>query len=126
MLERRTEPRIACSDKVNVEWADRSGRIRRALANLEDVSKSGARLVLACPIPPKSPILIANGKREVKGTVRYCTARAFGYVLGVRFDPGLSWPSGADRPERVNPRRLDAHTIDLLSSLRPPRHVNSH
>ena len=126
MLERRTEPRIACSDKVNVEWADRSGRVRRALANLEDISKSGARLVLACPIPPKSPIVIANAKRDAIGTVRYCTARPFGYVLGLKFDPGSSWTSATDRHERAGPRRFGAHAIDPLSVLRREIHASDH
>lgn len=118
MLERRVEPRMPCTDKVNVEWTDRSGRVRRALASLDNISRSGACLVLACPIPPKSSVLITHPRHEVRGTIRYCAARSFGYVLGVRFDSASSWFSEPYRPAYFDPQRLTARAIDRLSSLR--------
>ena len=43
-MDRRIEPRLLCADLVDVQWKDQTGRVRRSVANLEDISLSGACL----------------------------------------------------------------------------------
>lgn len=81
-----------------MEWTDRAGRSRRALADLDDIARSGARLILAHPIALKSPLVITHTKGQFKGCVRHCVAGPFGYLVGVRFDPDCQWTSAAYRP----------------------------
>ena len=72
MQERRIEPRLLCADLVPVEWADKNGRPRRATANLEDISISGACLQLDYAVPVNTVIRITYSKGILEGTIRYC------------------------------------------------------
>src|ERR1700722_19503794 len=98
MFDRRSEPRTLCAEKVTLEWTDRAGRSRRALADLDEISRSGTRLTLAHPIALNSPLVITHTKGQLKGCVRNCVAGRFGYVVGVRFDPDCRWSPAAYRP----------------------------
>src|SRR5690348_15455415 len=44
MDERRIEPRMLCAELVELRWRDKHGFERRDMANLEDISLSGACL----------------------------------------------------------------------------------
>ncbi|MBK7930230.1 MAG: PilZ domain-containing protein [Bryobacterales bacterium] len=107
MKERRSETRLLCADLVEVEWKDKTGRRRRSVANLEDISKSGACLQLDLAIPLKTPVRIRYERGDLDGMVRYCVYREIGYFLGIEFEPGQKWNERTFRPLHLfDPRRL--------------------
>ncbi len=114
MQERRLEPRLLCADLVEIHWEDKSGRTRRAVANLEDISMSGACLQLENAIPLKSRVRVTYGGGSLEGEVRYCVYREIGYFLGVKFDQENKWSQQQFRPQHLfDPRRLGAKSPRL-------------
>ena len=107
MQDRRAEPRMLCADLVDVEWRDRNGRIKRTVANLEDISLSGACLQVDLSIPLHTNLRISYPKGELVGRVRYCVYREIGYFLGVEFEPGCRWSQRNFKPlHLLDPRHL--------------------
>lgn len=107
MLDRRLEPRMLCADLIDVQWKDESGRARRVLANLEDISLSGACLQLDTPIPRETLLRLSHPKGDMQGRVRYCVFRETGYFCGVQFEPGCQWSRRRYRPKHLlDPRQL--------------------
>ena len=82
---------MLCADLIDVHWKDKTGQNRSALANLEDISVSGACLQMDMPVPRETRLRIAHPKTELEGRVRYCVFRETGYFLGVQFEPGFRW-----------------------------------
>lgn len=98
---------MLCADLVDITWKDRTGRTRRTVANLEDISLSGACVQMDIPIPLQTTLKIAYPKGELRGRVCYCIYREIGYFLGVEFDPGVRWSQKSFRPQHLlDPRRL--------------------
>lgn len=107
MQDRRIEPRMLCADLVKVEWRDESGRSRKSVANLEDISLSGACLQLDDPIPLHTTLRIRHSRVAFLGTTRYCVYREIGYFIGVQFDPGTRWSEKLFKPMHLlDPRTL--------------------
>jgi hypothetical protein len=107
MRDRRIEPRMLCADLVEIQWRDQTGRRRRAMANLEDISLSGACLQVERPIPLGCAVSLAYPSGELAGTVKYCVFREIGYFLGVEFEPGTRWSPRSFRPQHLlDPRRM--------------------
>lgn len=107
MLDRRVEPRMLCADLVDVRWKDNSGRSKRLVANLEDISLSGACLQVEKAIPLQTVIRITYPKGELRGIVRYCVFREIGFFLGIEFDNGSRWSLRDFQPQHMlDPRRL--------------------
>jgi len=112
MEERRLEARLLCADLIDVHWTDKSGRSHTALANLEDISISGACLQMDMPVPHETILRMAHPKTEFAGRVRYCVCRETGYFLGVQFEPGFRWTRRCFRPKHLlDPRRLVALSV---------------
>jgi hypothetical protein len=117
MLDRRFEPRLLCADMVDVCWKDKGGRARKSVANLEDISLSGACLQLDGPIPLQTPVRIAHAKGELAGIVRYCVFRDIGYFIGVEFESDSRWSLRQFRPQHLlDPRRLVLRTLHRMRS----------
>lgn len=106
MTDRRAEARMLCADLVDVRWKDKSGRNKKAVANLEDISLSGICLQLDAPIPIDTVLRISHPKAAFEGNVRYCLFREIGYFVGVQFAPGCKWSRRQYRPQ---------HLLDLRS-----------
>ena len=107
MMERRVEPRMLCADLVDIRWRDQAGRLRRGVANLEDISISGACLQMDRPVALGTVFQIGYPKGELTGKVKYCVFREIGYFLGVEFDPGSRWTEREYKPlHMLDPRRL--------------------
>ncbi len=118
MFERRIEPRMLCADMVDVQWKDKTGRIRKGVANLEDISLSGACLQFDQPIPLQTEVRISYPKGELSGKVRYCVYREIGYFLGVEFEPGCKWSQRHFKPQHLlDPRRLVIRSVNRVSKL---------
>ena len=112
MHNRRAEPRMLCADLVDVQWKDRGGRVRRTVANLEDISSSGACVQVDSPIPIDTELRISYPRGELQGRVCYCVFREIGYFLGVEFELGFRWSLRQFRPQHLlDPRRLVSRTI---------------
>jgi PilZ domain len=99
MNDRRAEPRLMCSELIKVRLAG----VRRAplIANLEDVSASGACLQLEEPLPVGAALILLLRRRRFSATVKYCVHTEIGYLAGVQFDPGQKWSR-----EDLTPRHL--------------------
>jgi hypothetical protein len=107
MYNRRAETRLLCADLVDVQWKDKGGRTRRTVANLEDISISGACIQVDAPVPLQTIVKISFPKGELQGRVRYCVFREIGYFLGIEFEPGYRWSLRLFRPQHLlDPRRL--------------------
>ncbi|MBV8847520.1 MAG: PilZ domain-containing protein [Bryobacterales bacterium] len=123
MMDRRIEPRMLCADLVEIEWKDLNGRRRREMANLEDISLSGACIQIERPVPLGTPMRIHYPSGELTGTVQYCVFREIGYFLGIEFNPGNRWSQRAFRPQHLlDPRKLVArvtHRIRGEGATRP-------
>lgn len=115
MHNRRVDPRMLCADLVDIQWHDKAGRTRRAIANLEDISITGACVQLETPIPLQTMLRISYPKGELQGRVCYCVYREIGYFLGVEFEPGFRWSLRQFRPEHLlDPRRLVARAVSKI------------
>ena len=115
MLDRRVEPRLLCADLVNLCWKDKTGRTKKSVANLEDISLSGACLQVDHPIPLQTTVRINHGKGDLMGHVRYCVFREIGYFLGVEFDNGSRWSQKQYKPQHLlDPRRLVLRTLSRV------------
>lgn len=113
MLNRRVEPRMLCADLVDISWKDQAGRTRRGVANLEDISLSGACLQVDRPVLLGADIRISYPNGELLGFVKYCVFREIGYFLGIEFHPGNQWSQRSYRPQHMlDPRRLLSRTTN--------------
>jgi hypothetical protein len=101
MQERRIDPRLLCAELVEVIWTDQSGRQRRRIANLEDISLCGACVQLESTIPSGTQVSIRYGDGQLTGTVRYSLYQGIGYFLGIEFDPGCRWSRKHFRPRHL-------------------------
>jgi len=113
MFDRRVEPRMLCADMVDVRWKDKAGSLCKGVANLEDISLTGACLQFERPIPLQTDLHISYPKGELVGKVRYCVYREIGYFLGIEFEPGSRWSARHFRPQHLlDPRRLVARSVN--------------
>jgi hypothetical protein len=120
MQNRRAEPRLLCADLVDIQWKDKTGRTRRAVANLEDISLSGACVQLDVPLPLETKLHISYPKGELRGRVCYCIYREIGYFLGVEFEAGFRWSLRHFKPQHLlDPRRLVSRAAARLLAARP-------
>ena len=98
---------MLCADLVDIRWRDQGGKTRRGVANLEDISLSGACLQMDRPVPLGTGVHISYPNGELEGVVKYCVFREIGYFLGVEFAPGIRWSQRSYRPQHLlDPRRL--------------------
>jgi len=88
--ERRNEPRSMCADLVKVRIGE-AGGVREEVANLEDISPSGACVQLEAAAREGADIEIVCSKCRLKGKVRYCRFVEIGYDVGVAFDKPGAW-----------------------------------
>ena len=113
MLDRRVETRMLCADLVDLHYKDQSGKTRRLVANLEDISLSGACIQLDRPIPLGTKVRLMYPKGELSGSIRYCVFREIGYFLGVEFEPECRWSMRQFKPlHMLDPRRLTRNSVN--------------
>jgi hypothetical protein len=92
---------------VEVVWQPDSGRQRRSIANLEDISLSGACVHMDREIAPGTSVAINYGDGELLGAVRYCVYRDVGYFLGIELKESSRWSSQHYKPQHLlDPREL--------------------
>lgn len=101
MEERRIDNRLLCADLVEVSWEDESGRKKRRVANLEDISLSGICVQMEKELPIGTAITMSYGDGELVGVVRYCTYRDIGYFLGIQLEDGCRWSTQHFKPQHL-------------------------
>lgn len=107
MKDRRSDPRMLCAELVEIIWTDKSGRQRRRIANLEDISLSGVCLQSESVVPEGTLVTMRYGDGELVGMVRYCVFRDAAHFLGIRLEEGCRWSSKHFRPQHLlDPREL--------------------
>jgi hypothetical protein len=113
---------MLCADLVDIRWKDQNGRTRRGVANLEDISLSGACLQVDRPVTLGVDIQIAYPNGELLGIVKYCVFREIGYFLGIEFHDGNRWNQQHFRPQHMlDPRRLMSRSEDSAAEPTPTK-----
>ena len=105
MNERRAEPRLWCSDliEVRLEGAEPA----ELMANLEEISPAGACVQFEQAVPAGARICLRLGRWKFRGQVTHCTHNEIGYFVGVRFDAGRKWSRQMYEPKHLlNPARV--------------------
>jgi hypothetical protein len=115
MLNRRVEPRLLCAEIVHFWWKDNGGRANKSVANLEDISPSGACLQLDLEVPVNTAVRFTHAKGELAGTVRHCVFWEIGYFVGIEFDSGSRWSVKQLKPQHLlDPEGLVLSTINRV------------
>jgi len=113
MIERRAEHRFLCSDLVAVQLESQDQLL---VANLEDISPSGACLEMEEPVPMGATVVLNCSDCPLRGKVKYCAFRESGYQVGLEFME-CKWSK-----EKYAPRHLlDASLAGNLASLTDAR-----
>jgi hypothetical protein len=108
---KRSEPRFMCSEPVNILVND-GGALAEGIANLEDISPSGACVHLHEAIRVGANIEIVCSSCSFKGTVRNCRYTVAGFDVGMEFANAKAW-----NLQRYEPKHL------LLVATRVPEEV---
>ena len=87
-----------CADLVKIRVG--AGGVRKTIANLEDISPSGASLQLETAVRRGASIEIQCSKCRLRGKVRYCRIET-GYSVGVQFDHPGSWARNRFEPKHL-------------------------
>jgi hypothetical protein len=106
-IERRSEPRLWCSELVQI-WQKVEGRWKRIGSGvLEDISHSGACVQMEDPVAKGSTLRIRSEEWKVEGEVRYCVYRDIGYYVGLKLDEDSKWSEDLFRPQHlVDPAKV--------------------
>ena len=108
MKDRRSEPRFMCADLVKVRIQD-GGEAREVVANLEDISASGACIQLEAAAQEGADVEMICANCRLRGKVRYCRFSQVGYDVGIAFNQPGSW----DRQRFVPKHLLDVPVAGL-------------
>ena len=107
MRDKRADTRLLCAELVELIWQNESGQERRSIANLEDISLSGACVQVEREVCPGTQVAVNYGDGKLLGTVRYCFFRDVGYFLGIELKPESRWSSQHYKPQHLlDPREL--------------------
>ena len=101
MTEKRGEPRYMCSElvKILIRYDDQT--VREAIANLEDISRSGACVQLDEAVRLGVDIEIACSTCRFKGKVSNCRFAGSLYDVGVTFDEPDTWDASRYEPAHL-------------------------
>ena len=71
------------------------------VANLEDISPSGACVLFEQPVPAGARLCLMLGRHKFRGQVTHCTHNEIGYFVGLRFDAGRKWSRKIYEPKHL-------------------------
>jgi hypothetical protein len=101
------ERRYLCSELVDVRYQAGGGRQAALVGNLEEIWKSGARLLVETPVPPRARLVFRCRQASFRATVTACVRDFLGYFLEVSFEEGSRWSPRKARPKHLfDPARL--------------------
>jgi hypothetical protein len=110
MNERRAEQRFMCSDLVTAELENLG---QTMVANLEDISPSGACLEMEQAVPAGAKMVLDCSGCRFRGEVRYCVFNQTGYQVGLQLTE-CKWSKENYEPQHL----LDTPLIDLASFMK--------
>jgi hypothetical protein len=95
---------------LKIRWTDETGKPRREIATLEDISSTGLCLKVENPIPRDTIITILYPSGQYQGRIKHCDAYMDWFFVGVEFLPGYRWTKEHFAPAhllefRVRPRQ---------------------
>jgi hypothetical protein len=100
MAEKGSEPRYMCSELVKIVVRHEDQTVREAIANLEDISPSGACVQLDEAVRLGADIEIVSTCR-FRGKVRNCRFAGSLYDVGVTFDDPGAWDASRYEPAHL-------------------------
>src|ERR1017187_7276096 len=101
MAEKRSDPRYMCSELVNILIRHEDQTVQQATANLEDISRSGACVLLDEAVRLGADIEIVCAACRFKGKVRNCRFAGSLYDVGVAFDDPGAWDARRYEPAHL-------------------------
>jgi hypothetical protein len=101
MKARRRQERSLCADLLKIRWKDESGRSRKEVGILEDISSKGVCLQVERPILPDTLLSLVYPGGTYHGRVKYCIAQESRYFVGVEFNPGYKWSKPRYKPSHL-------------------------
>jgi hypothetical protein len=101
MKQRRKDDRNLCAEFISIRWTDADGQNRSELATLEDISATGACLLLEFSIPPETEISLHYPNGQYRGIVKYSTLDKTGYLHGIEFHPPDRWSKTDFEPSHL-------------------------
>ena len=112
MVEKRCEPRYMCAELVNILICHEDQTVEEAIANLEDISPSGACVQLEKAVRLGTDIEIVCSTCRFKGKVRNCRYAGGGYDVGVAFDNSRAWDASRYEPAHLLPVETGLGYVD--------------
>lgn len=101
MAQKRSEPRFMCAELVHIVISHQGKTVEEAIANLEDISPSGACVHLEKAVRLGADIEIVCSTCKFKGKVRNCRYAEGGYDVGVAFDQARAWETSRFEPAHL-------------------------
>jgi hypothetical protein len=102
-----------CSELVNILIHHEDQTVQAAIANLEDISPSGACVQLEKAIRLGADIEIVCSTCRFKGKVRNCRyAGGTYYDVGMAFDQPQAWDASRYEPEHLLPVETGLAQVD--------------
>ena len=86
MRDRRDELRDPTNDPITLSWTDPDDSPQSCVGTLQDVSKSGARVLLPRPVRIKTVVRLTIDGAQMQAAVMSCVRGPDGYMLGIEFD----------------------------------------
>jgi hypothetical protein len=92
-LERRRHVRTPFNEAVRISWQDSSGLTRVVKGKARDRSQGGLGVESNQAVEARTVVQVQAGSSRALGlaSVRYCTRKRTGFVLGLEFSAGFRW-----------------------------------
>ena len=113
MTDKRSEPRYMCSELVNILIRHEDQTVLEAIANLEDISPSGAGVQLDEAVRVGADIEIVCATWRFQGKVRNCRFAGSLYDVGVAFDDPGAWDPSRYEPAHLLPVETGLAYLDV-------------
>jgi hypothetical protein len=110
--ERRENKRLLCADLVQLTWSEASGKERREIVILENLSLAGVGVFMGVAIPEGATAQLLISELRLTGQVKHCKFRENGYVVGLELDADSKWAQESGR-EFLPEHLLDVSLLDL-------------
>jgi hypothetical protein len=91
MNDRRFDLRMPVADKVILGWTDQTGEKQQGIAEMADISRSGASIRSQQSVKIGTKLSLGYQDQEFAGKVRSCVSGPTGYTLGIEFEDGYRW-----------------------------------
>jgi len=91
MGDRRFATRVPRTDTADLRWQDQAGQAQEGVAQLADISASGASLRSPRPLRMGAPIIFRYQAEDFPAIVRHCVKRGAIYIIGIEFEVGHRW-----------------------------------